>query len=103
MSWQDVRSFYEEPDDYEPDWRTLRYSTHTARIPHHCDTCDCLIQPGQRYQIMVALDEGEFKIWRHHVMGGCQFREPHGDDFPTFTREELEEERRTFYDLEDEE
>lgn len=67
---------YDDYEEYEPDWRTLRQSTHTARTPHHCDTCDCLIQPGQRYQIMVALDEGEFKIWRNHIMGECQFREP---------------------------
>lgn len=54
MNWD----CYNDPDDCEYDWRTLRQSTHTARKYHHCDSCDCGIQPGQRYGYMPHLQSG---------------------------------------------
>jgi hypothetical protein len=76
MSWHDalINSGYYadfDPEDYEPDWRTLRQSTHTARLTHTCDDCGGIIQIGRKYHVTVALDEGTFRIIRSHDRGDC--------------------------------
>lgn len=67
MSWQDVRSFYEDPEEYEPDFKVLGQSKRTARKWHTCEMCEGGIAPGQQYESIRSLDEGRFSIIKHHT------------------------------------
>lgn len=59
----------EQPDyDYaDISYRVLSDTTHTARKWHTCDSCDGIIQAGTLYGKRVALDEGEFTVFKYHA------------------------------------
>lgn len=67
MSWQDVRSFYEDPEDEEYDFKLLGKTEQAARKWHTCEHCQGGIAPGQRYESIRALDEGRFTILKYHT------------------------------------
>jgi hypothetical protein len=69
MSWQDVRSFYEDPEPFEDDFRTLSESTPKARRAHTCDECGGLIAAGEKYRKFVGINEGHFEITKYHLSG----------------------------------
>lgn len=82
MSWED----YEE---VEYDWRTLRQSVHTSRKRRACDNCGGVIEVGEKYSVMVALDEGRFVLQRDHL-GGCPIEaEQMRQDYERWERERL--------------
>lgn len=45
----------------------LRESTPRARKPYHCSLCGVKINAGQRYNVVVTVDDygGNFRSWRH--------------------------------------
>jgi hypothetical protein len=60
-----------DPPDYDfPEFTTLRNTTRTARKPHTCAYCGCVIQPGEKYNSLVMIYEGEFQAHAAHI-GGC--------------------------------
>lgn len=85
MSWhQDC-----DGEEIEYDWRTLRQSVHTARKPHTCDNCQGVIQVGEKYEVIAALDEGRFIIRRDHL-GGCPvFAEEMRREYERWEREQF--------------
>ena len=53
---------YEEPDC---DVRVLKDRVSVARKPHSCNGCDFGgIKPGEKYRLVVLIEEGRFKIER---------------------------------------
>ena len=65
--WQDVRSFYEDPEPYEDDFVTLGDSKPTAKKCHTCDDCQGSIEPGEQYRKFVGIEEGRFVIKKYHI------------------------------------
>lgn len=54
-------------DDGAPDWKTLSETRHTRRKgPVDCDGCHEVIEIGQRYKIVTALEDGSFIQMRLH-------------------------------------
>lgn len=68
--WQDVRSFYEDPEPFEDDFVTLGDATPVARKHHTCDACEGTIEVGEKYRKFVGIHEGQFTIQKYHIGAG---------------------------------
>ena len=65
MQWPNDQGFIEEDNDY-PTVVVLSHKHHTARTTHTCSVCKSDIEPGQRYEKMVMLEDDEFRILKQH-------------------------------------
>lgn len=59
-----------EWQDDIPYYRELNRGKSTARKSHHCDTCEGIIAPGQRYKFVVCITDDGFQIFKNHIDGG---------------------------------
>lgn len=50
------------------DYRTFKIATHKARKAHLCVRCGGWIDPGQKYEQIVWLDDGIFRIDNTHLV-----------------------------------
>lgn len=77
------------PNDGAPEVLSFPIRVHTARVPHHCNTCGRPINPGERYSALFAVVDGEPSMQRWHgtVTGSCLTPEELG----VLTREEQEQ------------
>ncbi len=54
-------------DDGAPDWKTLSDRKSTRRKgPVECDGCHDIIEVGERYRTVSALEDGQFVMMRLH-------------------------------------
>ncbi len=55
-----------EWQDDIPYYRELNRGKSTARKSHHCDACDGVIIPGQKYKFVVCITDDGFQIFKEH-------------------------------------
>jgi hypothetical protein len=55
---------YDGPEDT---FTVLKSETKTARKWHHCEGCEWVISPGQKYDRTAGLDEGKFVVLKVHA------------------------------------
>ena len=60
-------------------WRPFGSTYHVACMTHHCDRCNQLIQPGDRYERFVERRGERIMVWKHHDIPDCP-PDPFKDD-----------------------
>ena len=66
-----VSAFIDYQPEDQPESVVLARRSPVARIGHVCAECDGGIVPGERYEVTVVIEDGEFITHKCHAAGQC--------------------------------